>query len=65
LNLVGQQGVKLEERTLVIAYVLVSDRAQRFYDEVMKMYKFKDVKIVKMGGLSSTYAVFGGLVIAF
>ncbi len=65
LNLVGQQGVKLEERTLVIAYVLVPDRAQRFYDEVMKMYKFKDVKIVKMGGLSSTYAVFGGLVIAF
>lgn len=62
---IAQQGLDLTTRTLVIAYVLEANRAERFYQEVMALYKFKDVIIVKMGGLSSTYADFGGLVIAF
>jgi DegV family protein with EDD domain len=65
LTSIGQQGLKLEERTLVIGYVLTPERGQRFYKEVMMNYKFKDVVVVKMGGLSSTYADIGGLVIAF
>jgi DegV family protein with EDD domain len=62
---IGQQGTNLEEKTLVIAHCLAPERAQKFYDEVMATYKFKNVVVVKMGGLSSTYSDEGGLVIAF
>jgi DegV family protein with EDD domain len=65
LTSVGQQGIKLEERTLAIAYVLTPERAHRFYKEAKMIYKFKDIVLVRMGGLSSTYADIGGIVIAF
>jgi len=65
ITAIGNQDIKQEERTLVIAHCLVPERAQLCYDEVKAAYKFKDVVIVNTGGLSSTYADEGGLVIAF
>jgi len=62
---IGQQNISLEGRTIVIAHCLAPGRALRFSDEVKAAYKFKDVVVVRMGGLSSTYADEGGLVIAF
>lgn len=65
IEIIGEQGVELEDRVLGIAYCNCRDRAMQFKEEVLKRYKFKDVVLVEMAGLSSTYADNGGLVIAF
>jgi DegV family protein with EDD domain len=65
VDTVGAEGENLEERVLGIAHCNCPERAQAFKEEVEKRYKFKDIIIVPMNGLSSTYADDGGLVIAF
>jgi DegV family protein with EDD domain len=62
---IGEQGKELEERVLGISHCNCLDRALELKEEVMKKYKFKDIIIVEMGGLSSTYADNGGIIIAF
>lgn len=62
---IGEQGRDLENKVLAIAHCNCMDRAMQFKDEVLKRYKFKDIIILEMGGLASTYADDGGLVIAF
>ncbi|MFZ5353056.1 MAG: DegV family protein [Bacillota bacterium] len=65
IDTIGEEGIRLEEKVLGIAHCNCLQRAVEFKEEVMKKYKFKDVFIVEMAGLSSTYADDGGLVIAF
>jgi DegV family protein with EDD domain len=65
VDLVGETGEKLEDKILGIAHCNCPDRAEKFKEEVEKKYNFKDIVIVNMSGLSSTYADDGGLVIAF
>lgn len=65
LEIIGEEGSNLEEKILGIAHCNCLDRALNFKEEVLKKYNFKDVVIVEMKGLSSTYADDGGLVIAF
>lgn len=65
VEVIGEDGTNFEEKVLAIAHCNCVDRALEFKDEVLKKYNFKDVVIVEMGGLSSTYADDGGLVIAF
>ncbi|WP_186428628.1 DegV family protein [Clostridium sp. BSD9I1] len=65
VEIIGEQGSNLEEKVLGIAHCNALDRALNFKDEVLKKYNFKDIVIVEMGGLSSTYADDGGIVIAF
>ncbi|MEG0775781.1 DegV family protein [Clostridium sp.] len=65
VEVIGEEGTNLEERVLAIAHCNCVDRALEFKDEILKKYNFKDIVIVEMGGLSSTYADDGGLVIAF
>lgn len=62
---IGEHGKNLEEKILGIAHCNCLDKALKFKEEVLKKYNFKDIIIVEMGGLSSTYADDGGLVIAF
>lgn len=64
-EIIGEEGCRFEEKILGIAHCNCLDRALQFKEEVMKMYNFKDIVIVEMAGLSSTYADDGGLVIAF
>jgi len=64
-DIIGQEGSRLEERVLGIAHCNCLERALKFKELVMKKYPFKDVIVVEMGGVSSTYANEGGLVIAF
>lgn len=64
-DIIGQEGSHLEERVLGIAHCNCLERALKFKELVMKKYPFKDVIVVEMGGVSSTYANEGGLVIAF
>jgi DegV family protein with EDD domain len=65
VEVIGEEGTNLEEKVIAIAHCNCVDRALQFKDEVLKKYNFKDIVIVEMGGLSSTYADDGGLVIAF
>lgn len=65
VEIIGEEGSNLEEKILGIAHCNALDKALNFKDEVLKRYNFKDIVIVEMGGLSSTYADDGGIVIAF
>jgi len=65
VEVIGEQGQNLEEKILGIAHCNCLDKALAFKEEVLKRYNFKDVIIVKTGGISSVYAGEGGLVIAF
>lgn len=64
-EVIGEQGLNLEERILGIAHCNCLDRALAFKEEVLKRYNFKDVIIVRTAGISTVYAGDGGLVIAF
>jgi DegV family protein with EDD domain len=65
VDVIGEEGTKLEEKVLGIAHCNCPDRALKFKKEVLKKYKFKDIVIVETAGLSSTYADDGGLIVVF
>ncbi len=65
VDIIGEEGNRLEEKILGIAHCNCYQRALKFKELVMEKYSFKDIFIVEMGGLSSTYADQGGIVIAF
>jgi DegV family protein with EDD domain len=65
LDVIGDEGKKLEEKILGIAHCNCLQRALDFKDKVLKKYRFKDVIIVDTAGISTTYANDGGLIIAF
>lgn len=65
LDIIEEQGEKLEEKILGIAHCNCLERAQSFKEEVLKRYNFKDIIIVETGGISTVYANDGGIIIAF
>lgn len=65
LDVVGEQGIKLEERILAITHCNCLEKAIDFKDEAMKMYNFKDIVIFETHGISTVYANDGGLIISF
>ncbi len=65
VEVIGEQGERLEEKVLGIAHCNARERAEEFKREVLKRFNFKDIIIVEMSGLSSVYADEGGIVIAF
>lgn len=65
VDIIGEEGSRLEEKVLGIAHCNCFERAMKFKEQVLKRYPFKDIVVVEMGGVSSTYANQGGLVIAF
>jgi DegV family protein with EDD domain len=65
VEIIGEEGKNLEGKILGIAHCNCLERALALKDEVLNIYNFKDIIIVEMSGLSSTYADDGGIVIAF
>lgn len=65
VEIIGEEGSKLDEKVLGIAHCNCLNRALKLKEEIMKRYNFKDIIIVEMAGLSSTYADDGGIVLAF
>lgn len=65
LELIGEQGEKLEQKILGIAHCNALEKALEFKAEVEKRYNFKDIVIVGTAGISTVYANDGGLIIAF
>ncbi|WP_026895288.1 DegV family protein [Clostridiisalibacter paucivorans] len=65
VDIIGEQGERLEEKVLGIAHCNALDRAEKFKEEVLARYNFKDVIIVETSSISTVYANEGGIVIAF
>lgn len=65
VELIEEQGERIEEKILGIAHCNCLERAQNLKDEIMQRYNFKDIIIVETAGISTVYANDGGIVIAF
>ncbi len=65
IDIIGEQGERLEEKVIGIAHCNCLERAEEFKSELLKRYKFKDIIIVETAGLSSVYANQGGIIVAF
>ncbi len=65
IEVIGEQGEKLEDKVIGIAHCNCLERAEEFKMELLKRYKFKDIIIVETAGLSSVYANQGGIIVAF
>ncbi|MCK4260617.1 MAG: DegV family protein [Halanaerobiales bacterium] len=65
IEVIGEKGEKLDEKILGIAHCNCLEKAEKFKEEVLKRYNFKDIIIVETAALSSVYANEGGIIIAF
>lgn len=65
VDIIGENGSKIEEKVLGIAHCNAKEKAENLKKEIMKRYPFKDVFVVETGGLTSTYANEGGIIVAF
>jgi len=65
IEIIGEQGVKLEDKILGIAHCNCLDKALKFKEEIQQRYRFKDIIIVETAGISTVYANEGGIIIAF
>ncbi len=65
INVIGEQGEKLEEKVLAITHCNCLDKAIQFKQEAMEKYNFKDIVISETHGISTVYANDGGLIISF
>lgn len=65
VEIIGEQGERLEEKILGIAHVDAKEKAEELKKAIEEKYNFKDIIIVETGGLSTAYADDGGIIIAF
>jgi DegV family protein with EDD domain len=65
IDMIEENGTNLESKILGIAHCNCMQRAVELKEEILKRYNFKDIIIVEMSGLISSYADEGGLIIAF
>lgn len=65
VDIIGEQGEKIEEKILGIAHCNALDKAENLKKEIQKKYNFKGIIIVETAGLSTAYADDGGIILAF
>ena len=65
IQIIGENEEKFEEKTLGISHTNALEKAENLKAEIKKLYNFKDIVIVKTGGLSTAYANDGGIILAF
>ena len=65
VELIGEVGANLEDKSLGISHCFASEKAEYLKKEIESLYPFKKVFIVPMAGLSSFYTNEGGITIAF
>lgn len=61
----SKTGTISPDKTVVISHCLAPERAEYVKMLIEKKYKFKEIMIVKMRGLSSTYSNDGGIILAY
>lgn len=65
VEIIGESGVKFEEKILAISHTNALEKAESLKKDIQSNYNFKDVIIVKTAGLSTAYAYDGGIILAF
>lgn len=65
VEIIGEQGDRIEEKILSIAHCNCLQRAEKLKNDIMERYSFKDIIIVETGGVTSVYANDGGIIISF
>lgn len=65
IDVIGEEGENIEEKVLGIAHCNCIEKAKFLKREIVKRYNFKDIVIVDMNGICTTYADEGGIVVAF
>lgn len=65
VEIIGEQGEKIEQKILGIAHCNALDKAELLKKEIEKRYNFKEIIIVETAGLSTAYADDGGVILAF
>ena len=65
IDLIGNSCNNYSERILAIAHCEALEKAEKIKSEVESKYKFKDIQIIPMRGLSSTYTNRGGIILGF
>lgn len=65
VSIIGTESNSLADKVLVISHINCIQRALDIKNKIKELYKFKTIEITEAGGLSSTYANDGGIVIAF
>ncbi len=63
-EIIGETGVKFEERIVAISHANALDKALDLKED-LKKYNFKDIIIVETKGLSTVYVNNGGIIISF
>lgn len=64
VEIIGETGVKFEEKTLAISHANALQKALDLKED-LKKYNFKDIIIVETKGLSTGYVNDGGVILAF
>ncbi len=65
VDLMLKEGDNFENRIIGITHVKALDRALMIKEEIMKRVKFKDIIIMEMGHLCTTYANRNGVIVCF
>ncbi len=63
-EIIGETGVKFEDRTVAISHANALERALDLKGDLEK-YNFKDIIIVETKGLSTAYVNDGGIIVSF
>ena len=65
VDIICKEGKDFENKILAISHVKALEKALKLKDEVSKRVSFKKIIIIECGGLCSTYASRGGLILSF
>lgn len=65
IEMLGEQGLSMEETVLGISHCNAFEKAKAIKDEIVKKYNFKEVLIYETKGLSTFYAGDGGIVVSY
>lgn len=65
IEIIGEVGSDFDNKVLGISYCDCLEKATALKNAILDQYNFKDVIVLKMRGLSSTYANRGGLILSF
>jgi len=65
VEIIGESGVKFEERILAISHTNALEKAEGLKRDIESKYRFKEIILVKTAGLSSGYAYDGGIILVY
>jgi len=65
IQIVRESARDFSDKTLIISHCNNLERAKFVMDEIKKLCNFKDILIIKTGGISTVYANNGGIILSY